>query len=133
MLGISSFVPLVLALMFGAVFCVMHMSATEITERELTGNYELLKKVPHDSHLFTQGLLFHKGALIESAGLYKYSTLNHIVPGTGIVRRQIGIPADLFAEGITIIDDILYMLTWRERKVLLFDANSFKVNLLYSC
>jgi len=99
---------------------------TRSTDRGLSHHFELMKTVPHDSHLFTQGLEFHNGKLIESGGLYKYSTLNHILPESGDVTNQIDIPAEFFAEGLTIVDGILYMLTWRERKVLVFDADSFK-------
>lgn len=112
-----------------SILCVLHVchvSANDvINKRMLSYSYELIKTVPHDSQLFTQGLEYFNGKLIESGGLYKYSTLNHVSPESGDVTKQIDIPSEFFAEGITVVDGILYMLTWRERKVLVFDADTF--------
>jgi hypothetical protein len=106
------------------------VSPSTDSSQSLSHGYELLKTVPHDSLLFTQGLEFYDGKLIESGGLYKYSTLNYVLPESGDVTNQIAIPAEFFAEGLTIVDDIIYMLTWRERKVLVFEAKTFQVGVL---
>jgi glutamine cyclotransferase len=69
-----------------------------------------------------QGLFFHNGRLYESTGLYGQSSLQVIDPETGAVLQKRMLPRLYFAEGITIIDDVVFLLTWRERVLLRVDA-----------
>jgi glutaminyl-peptide cyclotransferase len=76
----------------------------------------VLDTLPHDPEAFTQGLAYKKGYLYESTGLYGESSLRKMALDGKILHR-INMPK-IFAEGITILDDELVMLTWRERKAL---------------
>jgi len=76
----------------------------------------VLDALPHDPDAFTQGLAYKEGNLYESTGLYGESSLRKMSPDGKILHR-INMP-EIFAEGITILDDELVMLTWRERKAL---------------
>src|SRR5215216_5707734 len=40
--------------------------------------YEVVNTYPHDPGAFTQGLIFHEGALVESTGLERHSTLRRV-------------------------------------------------------
>lgn len=70
--------------------------------------------IPHDTTAFTQGLLFHNGKLLESAGAPRgrESSLRVIDPQTGAVQRHQAVPG-VFAEGIAAAGDKLVQLTWR--------------------
>jgi glutamine cyclotransferase len=81
---------------------------------------------PHDSTAFTQGLLFSDGKLYESTGLYGRSTLRIVEPASGKVVRRVEIPRDFFAEGLELVGDSLYLLTWRERRCFVFDSKTLK-------
>ncbi|MCA1633945.1 MAG: glutaminyl-peptide cyclotransferase [Acidobacteria bacterium] len=88
--------------------------------------YEVVDRWPHDPKAFTQGLVFHEGLLIESAGQYGESTLRRVEPKTGRVLEKVDLPAMYFAEGLTIYDGKIYQLTWQHHKGFIYDLKSFK-------
>lgn len=74
----------------------------------------VLRTLPHDPQAFTQGLLWHDGALYESTGRYGVSSLRRVSPRTGEVTRKVSLPPELFGEGLAQVGDELVQLTWRE-------------------
>ncbi|MDR3205275.1 MAG: glutaminyl-peptide cyclotransferase [Deltaproteobacteria bacterium] len=86
--------------------------------------------------LFTQGLLFFKGALYESTGGYSNSALWRweFEPKNQILNRlklkleltQIG-PKPIFAEGLSQAGGFLYLLTWREGLAFKIEPNTLAV------
>lgn len=89
--------------------------------------YEVVKAWPHDRGAFTQGLVFHRGELIESTGLNGASTLRAVEIATGRVRRQIQVPAAYFAEGLAVLGDRAFQLTWQNRKGFVYDVDTFQL------
>lgn len=86
--------------------------------------FEVLKTLPHNSTTFTQGLLVGGDQLIESSGLYGKSFIASYNKETGEQTYKIPLPKRVFAEGLTRIDDTLYLLTWKENKLLRFNATT---------
>lgn len=82
--------------------------------------------IPHDSLAFTQGLFFHNGYLYESTGQYSGSSLRKIDPKTGKILKSISIGSQYFSEGIALVRDKIYMLTWQNEVCFVFDLNSFE-------
>ena len=82
---------------------------------------------PHDRQAFTQGLLVHDGTLYESTGLEGKSSVRHVRLETGEVLRRADIPAPYFGEGIGIVGDRLYQLTWKSQKGFVYDARTLAV------
>lgn len=80
---------------------------------------------PHDREAFTQGLLWHAGALYESTGLYGRSTLRRVALVTGAVERRVDLPPRLFGEGLARVGDRLVQLTWQEEVALVWDLATF--------
>ncbi len=76
--------------------------------------FEVLGTVPHDPGAFTQGLELVDGVLYEGTGLEGQSSLRRVDPGTGEVRQRVDLPDPLFGEGITVVDDRIWQLTWRD-------------------
>lgn len=72
----------------------------------------------HDTTAFTQGFEIHEGILWESTGLYGSSTLRKLDLSTGELLEEWPLPVTLFGEGITIIGDQIFQLTWRSGLVL---------------
>jgi glutamine cyclotransferase len=68
---------------------------------------------PHDTAAYTQGLAIYRGRLLESTGLLGKSDVREVDVATGSVRRRVAPPANEFGEGITVVGDRLYQLTWR--------------------
>jgi glutaminyl-peptide cyclotransferase len=80
----------------------------------ITLRAEVLETRPHDAKAFTQGLEIHDGLLYEGTGLEGESTLRVTDPTTGTVRQQAALPTDMFGEGITVVGDTIWQLTWQD-------------------
>jgi glutaminyl-peptide cyclotransferase len=82
----------------------------------------VLAELPHDTDAFTQGLeLSADGTLYEGTGLAGRSQLRELDPATGDVRREVSLPGSLFGEGITVVDDRIWQLTWEDGVALEWD------------
>lgn len=75
---------------------------------------EVLERYPHDPAAFTQGLELHDGVLYESTGRYGRSEVRTSEPETGQVTRSVPLSETYFAEGLTVVGDHIWQLTWRE-------------------
>lgn len=73
---------------------------------------------------YTQGLIFHGGALYESTGLYGQSALYKIDPVTGAYQRLAANPKQYFGEGLARLGRQLYQLTWKEGTVFVYDLDA---------
>ena len=81
---------------------------------------------PHDPDAFTQGLLFHQGFFYESTGLLGKSTLARKDMKSGKVLQEAQLPRDFFGEGIVLLKDKIYQLTWQNETLLIYDAQSLR-------
>ncbi len=91
-----------------------------------TYGYEVVNTYPHDAEAFTQGLVFHDGALVESTGLEGHSTLRRVELRTGKVLQKADVPRYYFAEGLTLFGGKLYQLTWKGEKGFVYDPQTFE-------
>lgn len=82
---------------------------------------------PHDPAAFTQGLAIHDGHLYEGTGQYGRSTIRLVDLETGRVEKSSALSDAYFGEGITILDDRLYQLTWKSGIGIVYDVASFNV------
>ncbi|MDT8414121.1 MAG: glutaminyl-peptide cyclotransferase [Flavobacteriaceae bacterium] len=87
--------------------------------------YEVLQTYPHDMNAYTQGLEFYKDTLYESTGQYGNSSLRSVNFETGEVWKKTELDKKYFAEGITILNDKIYQLTWQENTGFVYDVNTF--------
>jgi glutamine cyclotransferase len=86
---------------------------------------EVLAELPHDPTAFTQGFELADGGLYEGTGLAGRSQLRELDPVSGAVRRSVPLPGRLFGEGITVVGDRIWQLTWRDDVVLEWDRTTF--------
>ncbi|MFT4094338.1 MAG: glutaminyl-peptide cyclotransferase [Niabella sp.] len=95
-------------------------------------NYAVVQTYPHDTSMFTEGLVFYKGALYESSGSpaerpYTKSIVGTVDLQTGKVTPKVTLDKTLyFGEGIVFLKDKLYQLTYTNQKGFIYDAASFK-------
>jgi glutaminyl-peptide cyclotransferase len=88
-----------------------------------TLTYTIDSQLPHDTSAYTQGLEFYNGKLIESTGDFENSSLRIIDPRSGKTEKihKMG-SKDIFGEGLTILNDTLYQLTWTNNLVYVYNA-----------
>ncbi|MEV1292393.1 glutaminyl-peptide cyclotransferase [Pseudonocardia sp. NPDC049635] len=85
---------------------------------------EVLAEIPHDPAAFTQGLELHDGVLHEGTGLVGESEIRALDPDTGEVRAAAPLPPAYFGEGITVVGDTIWQLTWRDGVALEWDRQT---------
>lgn len=91
-----------------------------------TISYSIRATLPHDTSYFTQGLEFYDSTLIESTGLHGKSKLLQLDPATGKVFKQVDLDSKFFGEGITVLNDTIYQLTYLEHVVFVYTVKDFK-------
>lgn len=91
-----------------------------------TASYTLVKAWPHDRAAFTEGLVFWKGMLIESTGLYGHSSLRKVDLDSGAVRQEVRLPGRYFGEGIAVIGSRIFQLTWQSHRGFIYNAETLK-------
>lgn len=88
-------------------------------------SYRILEVVDHDQSMFTQGLEMADGYFYESAGLYGQSRIRRYLP-SGDIEAEFKLPANEFAEGLSIQDEMVVLLTWQNRKVYFLNKASLQ-------
>ena len=81
----------------------------------------VIEKFPHDKDAFTQGLEYHDGVLYEGTGLWGSSELRKVELETGRVIQTKVLAPKYFGEGITILQDKVFQLTWKSGKGFVYD------------
>lgn len=87
--------------------------------------YKIINEFPHDNKAYTQGLEFHQDTLYEGTGKQGRSFLRKYDYRTGKVHNQIDLEPSIFGEGITILNNKIYQLSWRSRIGFIYDLNTF--------
>jgi glutamine cyclotransferase len=92
-----------------------------------TYTYRIVNTYPHDSYAYTQGLIYEEGYLYESTGLRGQSTLRKVDLNTGSVIQHHQLTSEYFAEGITMLGNKIFQLTWQSNTGFVYDKKSFMV------
>jgi glutamine cyclotransferase len=93
--------------------------------------YQVIKSFPHDTTSFTEGLEYHDGFLYESDGGWPndgtgLSSIRKVDIATGKAVQKLDGDPKIFNEGITLVDDKLIQLTYKDRIGFVYDAKTFK-------
>ena len=88
--------------------------------------YSIVNTLPHDSASFTEGLLFYKGDLYESTGLKGRSYIAKVDLKTGKALQKVPLDSNFFGEGIVILNDTIYQLTYQEKVGFLYSVKDLK-------
>jgi glutamine cyclotransferase len=88
--------------------------------------YEVIAAYPHDPAAFTQGLVYVDETLYEGTGLWGESTLREVDLASGSVLRMHALEDNFFGEGITLLDDKIYQLTWQEQTGFVYAPATFE-------
>lgn len=88
--------------------------------------YSIVNAYPHDTSSYTQGLIIYKGEMYEGTGNYGHSKLMKVNLKDGKAEKAISLDSQYFGEGVTILNDTVYQLTWKEKKVFVYTLPGFK-------
>ena len=80
--------------------------------------------LPMERRNFTQGLYIANREVFVSSGQYGESAVRVYRWPEMELLREAALPKDIFAEGLTLIDNRLFILTWRENKLLVLDPTT---------
>jgi glutaminyl-peptide cyclotransferase len=88
--------------------------------------YKIINEYPHDVKAFTQGLEFYNNKLYESTGKNGASSLRITNFETGAIELKTDLESQYFGEGITVLNDKVYMLSWQAKTGFVYDALSLE-------
>ena len=117
----GKYLSLVVAMVMATALFSMPASAAVKSYR-----VRIVKEYPHDTSSYTQGLFFCDGQLYESTGQYGLSTFRKVDIGTGKPLRRLDFNRKYFIEGSVVLDNDLYVLTWSNRVVFIYDFPSLE-------
>ena len=87
--------------------------------------YTIINTYPHDTSAYTQGLEFYRDTLYEGTGQYGTSYLRKTEYKTGKVYKEVKLSDHIFGEGITILNNKVYQLTWKNNEGYIYNADTF--------
>ena len=87
---------------------------------------EVVKSYAHQTDAYTQGLQFVDGLMWEGTGEYGSSRLQYTDLNTGVTTVVAKLPEDHFGEGITLLGDKIYQLTWLNGVMHIYDRATLK-------
>jgi glutamine cyclotransferase len=90
-------------------------------------SYQIVSVYPHDVTHFTQGLEFHNNQLYEGTGQEGTSAIYQIDLTTGKKIKEFKLDNQYFGEGITILNNKIFELTYKNQIGFVYDLNTFKV------
>lgn len=93
---------------------------------------EVVNAYPHDTGSYTQGLFWHDGSLYESTGLNGKSTFRKVDLQSGKALTKLPFNKKYFVEGSVILGDKVYILTWTNKVIFIYDADTLEYRSTYS-
>jgi glutamine cyclotransferase len=89
--------------------------------------YRVASEYPHDPSAFTQGLVYEGGFFYEGTGLtLGRSSLRKVALETGEVLQIHSLASEFFGEGISVVGNRIWQLTWQNHVAFLYDKETFE-------
>jgi glutamine cyclotransferase len=97
-----------------------------------TYRYQVVKSYPHDRHAYTQGLVYDEGYFYEGTGQMGQSSLRKVEVETGKIMSQVNLDGSLFGEGVALLGERIYQLTWTSKVGFVYEKSTLKqINRIY--
>ncbi len=110
-----------------ALFVTLLSDVTPVTYR-----YRVVKSYPHDRRAYTQGLVYDSGFFYEGTGQPGESSLRKVEIETGKVLTQVNLDGSLFGEGVAVLGERIYQLTWTTKVGFVYEKETMKqINRIY--
>lgn len=88
--------------------------------------YEIAATHPHDTTSYTEGLVMVDGELYEGTGLWGQSTLRLNDMASGTALKEVRLDTNLFGEGVTVLGERIYQLTYLGNTGFVYDRRTFE-------
>ncbi|AHM60801.1 glutamine cyclotransferase [Flammeovirgaceae bacterium 311] len=88
-------------------------------------SYTLKKSLSHNRKAYTQGLVYYGDKVYESTGANQ-SWIAELDLQSGRQEKKVVLDKKYFGEGITILNNKVYQLTWKHKKGFIYRAGSFE-------
>lgn len=86
--------------------------------------YTVVTAYPHDLQAYTEGLVYVDGQLYEGTGLNGQSSLRRVDLASGAVTQRADLPGQYFGEGVAVLGDRIFQLTWQSQLGFVYDRAS---------
>ncbi len=86
--------------------------------------YNVVAAYPHPTDAYTQGLVWHEGRMWEGTGQHGGSRIFSTDLATGRSEKFSSLPRRQFGEGIAILGEELFQLTWQSNTAHVYDLKS---------
>ncbi len=93
-------------------------------------NFKIVNTFPHDVEAYTQGLEFYRDTLFEGtgngmgeSGKKGISSIRKVDYRTGKVFSKVEYPENVFGEGITILNNKIYQLTYKNNEAYVLNVD----------
>ena len=103
------------------------LSRPAATRRPREYTFKIVNAFPHDPDAFTQGLVYRDGFLYEGTGLNGRSQLRKVRLDTGEVVQHADLGGEFFGEGIAIVKNKIFQLTWQSHVGFVYKLSDFKL------
>jgi glutaminyl-peptide cyclotransferase len=104
---------------------LVFLFSLQLSAQDRIYGYRVLNTYPHDANAFTQGLLYRDGFLFEGTGRFGQSSLRRINLEDGKIIHSTQLSDRYFGEGIEMVGERIYQLTWQSHIVFVYDKESF--------
>lgn len=126
MTGWRSILSLICIVLAAATVSTVAAQVTTDTLVAPMRSFEVVAEYPHDPSAFTEGLILVDGQLYEGTGLNGVSELRLVDLQTGEVLKSHLLGAEYFGEGVTVLGDSVYQLTWQTGTAFVYDRDTFE-------
>ncbi len=93
----------------------------------IKSDYSVIREYKHSTGHFTQGLEIHQGFLYEGTGENGKSSLFKINYPNNKILHSVSLPEKYFGEGITILNEKVYQLTYKHQTGFVYNLADFAV------
>lgn len=97
-----------------------------VDQPDVGPGYVVVDEFPHDPQAYTQGFDFQGRRLFEGTGLHGRSSLRRVDLESGEVLRQVDLAERHFGEGIVVLGQRIYQITWQSQRAFVYDKKTFE-------
>lgn len=98
---------------------------SDVVPEKLT--YQVINNFPHSKQHYTQGLEFYNDILYESTGENGTSGIFKTRLESGNIEKAVMLDEKYFGEGITILNDKIYQLTYKHQKGFVYQLSDLSL------